>query len=98
MRLARHEDQAFGAVARVGLRQGAQQVQRLEVGDSLGHAAYRRGVVGVAGTGRLGQQQVPADQGAETTDRASNPSRVAIARDSGSPATLCSVSSPLPMS
>ena len=59
-----------------------------------------RRVVGVAGGGGLGEQQVPAHQRRRPgrPPSASKPIRVAIARAIGSPATLCSVSPPLPMS
>src|SRR6266567_3403577 len=46
----------------VGLGQGVQQRQRPRVADRPGDRAHRGGVVKVAAGGRIGQQQVVADQ------------------------------------
>ena len=65
----RHEDQAFGAVAFASASVSASsRLERLGVRDPRDHPLHGRGVVGVAGGGRLGEQQVPADQPRDQVD------------------------------
>ena len=56
--------------ARVGLGEGGQQLELLAVGHLVGDQLDRRRVVGVAGGGGLGQEQVPAHQPGDQVDLA----------------------------
>ena len=97
---ARHDDQAFGEVARasasVSARSRASASAEPTCSASVRAVAGSSGsrVVAVSASSRCRRTSTPTS----STAASSKPIRLAIARASGSPATLCSVRPPLPMS